>query len=204
MHAKAASKLIQELDNRFPAQAVMSALGILYPQFWCDANAEEHFDAHLRVLLDAYGHAKAVGARTDKVLLKPLVDHDLIMSQGGLFKMCMKSNARVAMLPLFDLNPLTKVWRVLDGNNSLTKNFFEFIKLAEIAVTHVIGSVKDERTFSSLSFLKSKLRATLVENLEVAVGMYSQKVFTLESFPYQRVFEEWFKTRERGRYLSHA
>lgn len=58
------------------------------------------------------------------------------------------------MLPPFDLNPLTKVWRVHDGNNNLTKNFFEFIKLDEIVVTHVIGSVEDEKTFSSISFLK--------------------------------------------------
>ena len=106
----------------------------------------------------------------------------------------MKSNARAAMLPPFDVNPLTKVWRVLHSNiNSLTKNFTKFIKLAEIAVIHVIGSVEDERTFSSLTFLKSKLRATLVDYLEVALGMYSQRVFTLESFPYQRVFEDWIK-----------
>lgn len=202
--AGAANKLIEELDSRFPAQNVMSALGIMYPQFWCEGNAEAQFDGHLRVLMETYGHGKVLGVGSDKLLLPPLINRDLLMSQRGLFKMCMKSNARAAMLPPFDLNPLTKVWRVLDGNNSLTKNFSEFIKLAEIAVTHVIGSVEDERTFSSLSFLKSKLRATLVENLEVAVGMYSQKVFTLESFPYQRVFEEWFKTGERGRYLSHA
>jgi len=200
----AATKLIQELDNRFPAQNVMRALGNKYPQIWCQGNANEQFDAHLRVLMDAYGHGKILGQGDDKLLLPPLINRDLVMSQRGLFKMCMKSNARAALLPPFDLNPLTKVWRVLDGNNSLTKNFSKFIKLAEIAVTHVIGSVEDERTFSSLAFLKSKLRTTLVENLEVAVGMYSQKVYTLESFPYQRVFEEWFKSGERGRYLSHA
>jgi len=204
LFAGAASKLIQELDSRFPAQNVMSALGILYPQFWCDGNSEEHFDAHLRVLMEAYGHGKVLGSGSEKLLLPPLINRDMLMSQRGLFRVCMKSNARAAMLPPFDVNPLTKVWRVLDGNNSLTKNFTEFIKLAEIAVTHVIGSVEDERTFSSLAFLKSKLRATLVDNLEVAVGMYSQRIFTLETFPYQRVFEAWFNGGERGRYLSHA
>jgi len=64
--------------------------------------------------------------------------------------------------------------------------------------------MEDERTFSSLSFMKSKLRATLIDNLEVTIGMYLQKVFTLESFPYQSFFEEWFKMGERGRYLSHT
>jgi len=108
------------------------------------------------------------------------------------------------MLPPFIVNPLTKVWRVLDGNNSLTQKNYLFIKLADIVVTHLIGSMEDERTFSSLAFLKLKLRASLVENLEVIVGMYSQKAFTLESFPYQQVFEEWFNVGDRGRYLAHA
>jgi hypothetical protein len=34
----------------------------------------------------------------------------------------------------------------------------EYIKLCEIAVTVVLGSVEDERTFSTLGFMKSKLR----------------------------------------------
>jgi len=98
----------------------------------------------------------------------------------------------------------TNVWRVLDGNESLTQKISEFIKLVEITMTHVIKFVEDERTFSSLAFLKLKLRASLVENLEVIVEMYSQKVFTLENFLYQQVFEEWFSAGDRGRYLAHA
>jgi hypothetical protein len=83
----------------------------------------------------------------------------------------MRSNARSVMLPPLDVNPLTKVWRVLDGNNHLTQNFSEFIKLAQIVVIHVLGSVEDERLFSSVAFLKSKLRASLDEHLQVVVGM---------------------------------
>ena len=119
----AVGKLIHELDHRFPAQNVMSALDIMYPQFWCEANADEQFDAHLRVLMEAYRHGKILGFGNEKVLLPPLINRDQLMSQRGLFKVCMKSNARAAMLPPFDVNPLTKVWRVLHSNNSLTKNF---------------------------------------------------------------------------------
>jgi len=86
--------------------------------------------------MEAYGHGKTLGEGSGKLLLKSLINCDLLMSQQSLFKMCMKSNAQAAMLLTFDLNLLTKVWRVLDGNNSLTKNFSEFMKLAEIVVMH--------------------------------------------------------------------
>jgi len=43
-----------------------------------------------------------------------------------------------------------------------------------------------------LSFLKSKLRNNLEEHVEVVIGMYSQRIFTLENFLYQTVFDEWF------------
>jgi hypothetical protein len=72
------------------------------------------------------------------------------------------STAALEMPPLGSstvpvLNPLTRIWRLLDGNLTLNKCFPEFIKLAEIAMIHVLGSVEDERTFSSLNFLKDRL-----------------------------------------------
>jgi hypothetical protein len=38
--------------------------------------------------------------------------------------------------------------------------------------------------FSTLTFLKTKLRNLLDGHLEVVVGIYSQKIYTLQSFPY--------------------
>jgi len=78
----------------------------------------------------------------------------------------------------------------VDSNNNLTQNFGEFLKLAEIAMVHIIGSVEDERLFSNVGFLKSKLRNCLDDNIEVVVGMFSQRIFTLENFPYQNIFDE--------------
>ena len=72
----AAGKLIQELNNRFPAENVMSALGIMYPQFWYEANADEQLDAHLRVLMEAYRRGKILGSGSEKVLLPPLINRD--------------------------------------------------------------------------------------------------------------------------------
>ena len=56
-------------------------------------------------------------------------------------------------------NPLTKLWRSVACNNRALVSYFpEFVKLAEIAIVQLLGSVEDERTFSSLSFLKDKTR----------------------------------------------
>jgi len=200
--AGAATMLIAELDVRFPAQHVMNAFGILYPQYWCMPDAEEMFDSHMRTLMDTYGHGKILGEGDKKLLIPAVIDRDTLMSQRSLFKTCMKSNSRAAMLPPYDINPLTKIWRVLHGNHNLTQNFGEFLKLAEIAVVHVLGSVEDERLFSSVGFLKSKLRNNLEEHIQIIVGMFAQRIYTLETFPYQRVFDDWFVTGGRGRYLA--
>jgi len=123
--------------------------------------------------MDTYGHGRILGEGDKKLLIKPLIDRDALMAQRSLFKTCMKSNSRADMLPPYDVNSLTKVWHVLDSNNSLTQNFSEFIKLAEMAIVHVLGSVEDERLFSIVGFLKSKLRNNLEKNLQVVVGMFS-------------------------------
>jgi hypothetical protein len=74
------------------------------------------------------------------------------------------------------------------------------MKLAEMAIIHVLGSVEDERCFASVGFLKNKLCNPLYNNLEVVVGMFSQRVFTLETFPYETCFDQWANSGERYGY----
>jgi hypothetical protein len=51
----------------------------------------------------------------------------------------------VACEPPFTVNPMTKLWRTLDANSALVAHFLEYIKFAQIAMVHVLGSVEDER-----------------------------------------------------------
>lgn len=69
------------------------------------------------------------------------------------------------MFPLYDVNALTKVWRVVDSNNNLMLNFGEFMKLAEMAIVHIIGFVEDGCIFSSIGFLKLKLKKNLDKHI---------------------------------------
>jgi hypothetical protein len=124
-----------------------------------------------------------------------------------LFKVAMLNNSTAAleMPPLGSstvpvLNPLTRIWRLLDGNLTLNKCFPEFIKLAEIAMIHVLGSVEDERTFSSLNFLKDRLWNRLDMHQQVIVGVHGQQVYKMENFPYDACFKQWVLSAEVYRY----
>ena len=48
----------------------------------------------------------------------------------------------------------------------------EYFKVAEIAIATVLGSVEDERTFSMLSFMKSKLRNRLGGHMDTCVKLF--------------------------------
>ena len=112
----------------------------------------------------------------------------------------MLSNTRAAMEPPFDCNLLTRLWKGLDATICLAHHFSEYMKLAEMAIVHVIGSIEDEHIFSSVSFIKSKVRNSLDKHLQCVVGMYSQKIYTLETFPYDAAYEKWVNGGERYRY----
>jgi hypothetical protein len=67
----------------------------------------------------------------------------------------------------------------------------------KIVVIQMLGLVEDERTFSTISFMKSKLRNRLNEHLNIAVGMYFQTFFGLNTFPYDTCFEDWKESKLR-------
>jgi len=200
--AVATEQLIVELKARFPAQTVMDALRVVYPQYWLQQSSPEiSFRKHLDVLKSFYGEAQWVRNDDNKCLIPTLLDRFELEVQQPLFKMAMISNATTAMDSLGKVNPLTRLWRMLDANNALAKSMSEYVKLAEIAMIHVLGSVEDERCFSSLSFLKDQLRNRLSDgNLSLVVGMHSQNVYTLETFPYDECFLQWVNSTEHGQY----
>jgi hypothetical protein len=69
---------------------------------------------------------------------------------------------------------MTKLWRQLVTNSLLAAHLFEFLKPIELAIGQVIRSVEDERRFSTLSFIKSKLWNRLVGHLNIAIHIFSQ------------------------------
>ena len=54
----------------------------------------------------------------------------------------------------------------------------------------ILGSVEDERVFSTLGFLKSKVRNKLDKNMDNFLRLYNSR-YEVESFPYDRVVNIW-------------
>jgi hypothetical protein len=69
----------------------------------------------------------------------------------------MKNNNHGALYLLFDCNPTIKLWGRLTSNVIVLDKLLEYLKLIDLTIVMVLGNVEDERTFSNVNFLKSKL-----------------------------------------------
>ena len=72
----------------------------------------------------------------------------------------------------------------------------EYFKLVDLCQTMILGSVEDERIFSALSFLKSKLRNKLDKNVDTCLILYVKK-YEVDNFPYERALALWRLDHER-------
>jgi len=73
----------------------------------------------------------------------------------------------------FDANPITKLWRTPTSSRILENKILEYIKLVELVVVQVIGSIEDECCSSMLTFTKNKLQNQLTMHLELVIHMFS-------------------------------
>ena len=134
------------------------------------------------MIKDFYGEPQSIVHDGVWTVAPPVLDKYRLESEQPLFKMAMVANSPWAMesptigsdasRPL--VNPVTKLWRRLDANSTLSTSFPEYIKLAQIALIHLLGSVEDKRAFSSVTLLKNKVQNRLDgEHLDLVVGMYN-------------------------------
>ncbi len=63
----------------------------------------------------------------------------------------------------------------------------EDLKLVEIVTIIVVRNVEDKKTFSTISFMKSKLHNCLTTHLDLVVQMYIQAFYKLETT--RKIFE---------------
>ncbi len=59
----------------------------------------------------------------------------------------------------------------------------------------VVGCVEDEKTFSAVNFMKSKLHNHLTTHLDLVIQMYAQKFYKLETFPFYTTIKELGKEK---------
>jgi hypothetical protein len=63
----------------------------------------------------------------------------------------------------------------------------EYLKLVKLVIVMVMGNPEDERTFSIVNFMESKLHNRLIVHLDLAVKMYAQELYKLETFPFYTI-----------------
>jgi hypothetical protein len=90
---------------------------------------------------------------------------------------------------------MTKLWQKVSQNTLMVQRLSEFKKVAEIAFTAVLGNMEDERTFSTLGFMKSKLKNRLASRLDTTVKMFSQPFYKQDRFPYKNAITHWHEQR---------
>jgi hypothetical protein len=94
-----------------------------------------------------------------------------------------------------------KVWQRIQAMPSTSEAVSEYLKLAELVATIPIGSVADERLFSTLSFCKNKIRNRLKnDHLNIVVRGFQQQIYSFATFPLRKAVEDWLVSCERGRY----
>ena len=204
--AEIAQSLCDELDRRFPQQELLDAFGIIYPQYWKQEGADASFPQHLSVLKKFYCHAQLLQAESPDVdggrpyTAPEMLSASKLDNQQSLFKVTMRSNADATLGPPFHVNPVIKLWRNLSQSRHLGSLISEYFKVAEIGCCMVLGSVENERCFSTLKFLKSCHRNRLGKHLPLAVRMFGQKFYTLQTVPYKEAIDSWRNAMKNGRH----
>lgn len=109
----------------------------------------------------------------------------------------MREQASKVMTKLIDVNLVTRSWRSFNANNYLWHALSEWFILAKIVVVIVLGSVHNEHTFSTMSFMKNRLQNQLSTNPGLVVGFKSQRFYTVDTFPYDSAYESWHNDVKR-------
>jgi hypothetical protein len=90
--------------------------------------------------------------------IPPLLDASKLEAQASFVKVSMLANFVAEMKPPLDCNPCSRMGALLSINQIICSKLSKWLKLVELSMAMVLGSVEDDKCFSNLSFMKSKLR----------------------------------------------
>ena len=104
----------------------------------------------------------------------------LLDEQAMIFQITMKSNSEGAMMGDLPLNPLTRLWRCLEASGLLQHKLSEYLKVAELAVVAVLGSVEDER-----ALLHEEQTEESIERALALGGRYARtRILHIDGLPF--------------------
>ena len=163
-----------------------------------------NFEQHMKIIKEHYGYTKEFLKPTmkkgEKVatedtkplrMVEPILLIAKLNEQELMFCITMKANCHGAMIRNLPLNPLTCLWHWLETLGLLRHKLSEYLKVVELVIVMVLSSVEDKQTFSTLSFMKNKLRNRLSNHLLLVIAMHAQEFYSLVDFSYNTTYNDW-------------
>jgi hypothetical protein len=97
--------------------------------------------------------------------------------------MAMMSNVATTMKTLINCNPFSKTSALLVNNQIISHKLSKWLKFINLFTVMILGSVKDEMCFFTISFIKNNLRNQIATHLNLVLCMYAQTNYSLDNFP---------------------
>jgi hypothetical protein len=164
-------------------------MSVLYLGYWNNIKYQptlkRDFVEKLNTLVDYF--CKKVEIHGEQV--EGILDQSKLFQQATPFAKTMWNQFRALENPL-KYGAITRLWAVLGASQYLQEKISKYFKLADLCQTMILGSVEDERIFSALSFLKSKMRNKLDKHIDICLLLYVTKD-DITSFPYERALALW-------------
>jgi len=89
-----------------------------------------------------FDNAALDGTMPKARVTEPILSSSLLDEQKVMFKITMKENSKLALTGELPLNPVTQLWRRLDASGFLRHKLLEYIKVTELAVVTILGSIE--------------------------------------------------------------
>ena len=179
-----AQSLSLEIRERFPRDELLEAMSVVYCQYWNKEKGLDtlkvEFSAKLSILVHHFGRNVKVQGEDNSGILdsSKLYEKQTCFAETMLYQYLHFPKS-------IEYGVVIKLWTILGEIQFLQENMSEYFKLVDLCQTMILGSVEDERMFSALSFLKSKLRNKLDKNVDTCLRLYVTK-YKVENFPYER------------------
>ena len=178
--------LSSEIRDRFPPEELLEAMSIVFPQYW-SLDCPTDFRRMMTTLIQHFCKAKVINGIT----INGILDESRLRDQSYSFANMMREQYALMENPNEE-GVVTKLWKNLGKSNQLREAILEYFKLTNLCLTMILGSVEDERVFSTLGCLKSKVRNKLDKNLDNFLRLYNSR-YEVESFPYDKAVNIWRK-----------
>ncbi len=74
------------------------------------------------------------------------------------------------------------MWGCLAFNAIMGQKLLNYHKFVELAIVIILSNLEDEKTFSTINFMKYKFHNHLTVHLDLVVKMHVQEFYKLETF----------------------